>query len=156
MRRAVSVMLCAAALLAPATASAETRRTRASIEIEQQAGVDLDGAVALRAVQHSPGGGAGPASVLAATSPTPANLLVTGGAADAISISVPELLDLDREGGLETLQLRLNGEGAAEGSTLLSSSGGVSVRLAGGVEAPVNPVVPGDYRGLLVIVAQWN
>jgi hypothetical protein len=131
-------------------------RTQASAQIDQQVGVNLQGDIALRALQSGVSGAPAPGPVLAVTGASPASLTATGTAAAAISFSIPELLDLDREGGLETLQLRLNGNGGPDGQTLLSSSGGMSLRLVGDVEAPVNPVVPGDYRGLLVIIAQWN
>lgn len=149
-------MLCASVVLWSGNARADVGRTRGSAQVEQQVGVNLDGPVFLHNLNTSTPARTGPASVLAVTSASPASLTVRGGALDAISLSVPALLDLGRAGGLETLQMRLGSGTLGDGATLLSSSGGVSLRLVGDVKAPVNPVVPGDYRGLLVIVAQWN
>jgi hypothetical protein len=138
-------------------AHAETQRTTATAQIEQQGGIGFSGNVALQTAGLSMTGSQPGGNVLAATSPSPALVTVSGLPGSSVSLSTPDALALSREGGLESLQLKLGQalEGGG-GATLLSTSGGVSLGVVGSVEDPGIPIVPGDYRGLLIIIAQWN
>lgn len=163
MRRLAPYLLAAVSLTTTDAAQADSVRSRGGASIEQQVGVDLQGAMAVQSLRASNNfdlsrSATSPSSGLAAASVKPASLTLSGGAGDAVSLDYPRALDLAREGGIETLQLRMSqGDGfAGPGVTILSLDGGLSFRVGGGVEAPVNPIVPGNYRGLLVIVAQWN
>ena len=104
-----------------------------------------------------------------------ANVVLTGG--QTASVSVPATFDVTRVGGVETITVRtvgsatsvtsLNGAtqitGVANGGffnnpvTVVGSlDGGVLSFSVGGAVTVANNLVPGEYQGVLTVVAQYN
>lgn len=87
-----------------------------------------------------------------------ANVTVFG--ADAVSLAVPESLNVTRLGGPETLTIMTTagGDYAALGSLqgLLSRDETFSLDVGGSIQVRPEDLAPGEYRGLLVVVAQYN
>jgi hypothetical protein len=104
-----------------------------------------------------------------------ANVVVTGG--QAASVSVPATIDVTRVGGAETVTVRTVGPVtnvvAANGPTQVTGivSGGIftaPVTIVGTIDSGVlsfsvggqitvaNNLVPGQYQGVLTVIAQFN
>ena len=106
-----------------------------------------------------------------------ANVVLGGVAGAAVSVSVPAQINVTRNGGGETVTIRTVGTvsnladtagpvavtGIAAGGLLNTPvtvvgtlDGGVLSFSIGGAVTVANTLVPGDYHGVLTVVAQYN
>lgn len=93
-----------------------------------------------------------------------ATLTISGQAGDAVSMAVPESFTVVRAGGTEALTVKTNTNaefGLSSDGVVLAGSlmGGntMSVNVGGAISlASAEPLAPGAYEGLLVVVVQYN
>jgi hypothetical protein len=106
-----------------------------------------------------------------------ANILVGGAAGQAVSLSVPASFSVIRDGGVETITVRtvggvtnVAGAGAAGQVTGVVTGGvfsspvtvsgtldsGVLSFSVGGIVTVANNLAPGEYHGVLTVIAQYN
>jgi len=92
-----------------------------------------------------------------------ATLTIYGQSGDAVSMAVPESIQVVRTGGTETLtvktntnsQYNLGGNGVVLGGGQNADT--MSVNVGGSLALASNDsLVPGPYEGLLVVVVQYN
>jgi hypothetical protein len=96
------------------------------------------------------------------TSPTPTAATFTVSTADgqSVSISVPQTFDLTRDGGGQPLTVTtitdlLSTNSVPIFTSALNSTGVLSFNVGGRVNVNSQTML-GDYRGLLVVTAQYN
>lgn len=93
-----------------------------------------------------------------------ATLTISGQAGDAVSMAVPESFTVVRTGGTEALTVKTNTNsefGLSSDGVVLAGAimGGntMSVNVGGAISlASAEPLAPGAYEGLLVVVVQYN
>jgi hypothetical protein len=106
-----------------------------------------------------------------------ANIVVGGAAGQAVSLSVPASFSVIRDGGVETITVRTVGAvtnvtevGGATQVTGVVAGGvfsspvtvtgtldsGVLSFSVGGIVTVANNLAPGEYHGVLTVVAQYN
>ncbi|MDB5477363.1 MAG: hypothetical protein JWP49_2874 [Phenylobacterium sp.] len=92
-----------------------------------------------------------------------ATLTIYGQSGDAVSMAVPQTFQVTRAGGTETLTVKTNtnseyslaGNGVVLGGAQNADT--MSVNIGGSLSMASNdPLVPGSYDGLLVVVVQYN
>jgi len=147
----------AVALLAASGASAQVRSvtttTTATTSITEAATIRRTGELIFQDILITPGVSMGPVVDASGTS----NLTMTG--ADAVSLAIPQFFDLVREGGIETLTVVTTADGGYAVSGLRGmtmSAGTLSIDVGGSIKVNADQLAPGEYRGLLVVVAQYN
>lgn len=170
---AVGAFAGCAHALAAATASANV-----SLTVDQRAGIDVVTPLILPTVSTTAvvpvsrlntgagvSGSAVSATGASATGAIPtgnATLTIYGQSGDAVSMAVPESFKVIRAGGTETLTVKTNtnseygvsGNGVVLGS---ANTDTMSVNVGGSLALASNdPLVPGPYEGLLVVVVQYN
>jgi hypothetical protein len=121
--------------------------------------------------------GAGLTITTSAANGLNANIVLGGSAGSAVSLSVPASFSVTRDGGLETITVRTVGPvtnvTSAAGPTQVTGvvtggvfsapvtvtgtldSGALSFSV-GGVVTVANNLAPGEYHGVLTVVAQYN
>lgn len=98
-----------------------------------------------------------PPTVAATASPSSAaNIQLLGKPGDAVSVAVPSMFGITRTGGQETLTVITTGLDRAVVGGSLRSNGALSVDVGGRVLFSGAILPAGAYRGLLVVVAQYN
>jgi hypothetical protein len=106
-----------------------------------------------------------------------ANILVGGAAGQAVSLSVPASFSVTRDGGVDTITVRtvgavtnVTGVGGATQVTGVVAGGvfsapvtvsgtldsGVLSFSVGGIVTVANNLAPGEYHGVLTVIAQYN
>ena len=143
MLRASLLSACALAVAAPAGAASLESVVRA--RIAQRAGIDL--VIHARPVQATR---PWPAKL----SPLRASVDLTGEKDDIVSLNIPQALQLAGASGSDRVRLGLRHD-LANGA-LVMASGEMRLHVVGTVEADINQTAPGLYRGVLVIIAQFN
>ena len=150
-RQGLVVFGCALALAAPAAAG--TVSTGGAAQIGQRVSVDLSNDVTFRTLDVQ-------ASALApfnAGSPIDTSVRVTGSEGDALSLAVPVEIDFARDGGPEFITVATRDlQGGDLSQPAVMTLGTMSFRIGGQVEVAVNQIVPGKYRGVLLITVQFN
>ena len=150
-RRGLVAFGCSLALAAPAAAG--TVSTPGSAKVGQRVSVDLSNDVSYRTLDVQ----AAALAPLKAGSPIDTSVRVTGGEGDSLSLAVPEEIDFARDGGSEFVTVATKD---LQGGDLLQPAvmtlGTMSFRIGGQVEVAVNQIVPGRYRGVLLITVQFN
>ena len=140
-RRAPFPFACASAACALAAgplALASTVETVAGVVISERGGVDLEAQPWLPRADPA----------------FSASLQISGGKDEILSLDIPTAFSLDRHGGGDGLRVSLSH--SAGGGAVTTASGAMRLRLGGSVEADINQVAPGLYRGVLVIMDQYN
>ena len=145
------------ALLAGSGAHAQVRSvtttTTATTSITEAATIRSTGELIFQDLVITPAIHIGPVVSASQTS----NLTVLG--ADAVSLAVPQFFDLTREGGMETLTVVTTAGGGyaiAGLQGMAMRSGALSIYVGGTIRVRADQLAPGEYRGLLVVVAQYN
>jgi hypothetical protein len=154
------VALTLAALVASGALAQEvsevTTDTTASTTIEAGAAIELTGEIIFEDILSSPQFPTG--GILASTEGGGANVTLTG--SNAISMLMPESFDLTREGGTETLTVFTTSTGAyttlEQLRGLLTTDSAISVDIGGAIRVSAGQLTPGEYRGLLVFIGQYN
>ena len=172
MRALLCAGLCASAALGcSATAYAQTSASaqgQATATLQDSAGIlvsqdltfqsqlstsSVNGAAAAAAAGAASTVGSG----ASAGSASSANVTVLGASGDTVSMAVPTTFDVTRAGGPEAFVVTTFGVG---GSSILGgglrANGALSVDVSGRVALAGRSEVPGAYRGLLVVIAQYN
>jgi hypothetical protein len=98
-----------------------------------------------------------PPTVAAVASPSSAaNIQLSGKPGDAVSVAVPSTFRMTRTGGEETLTVITTGLDRMVLGGALRANGALSVDVGGRVVFSGEAVPAGAYRGLLVVMAQYN
>jgi hypothetical protein len=156
--RFLSVLTCAAvAVAAPAFAegSANEAPTTASAEVSERGGIQTTGEVIFQDIAVVPNVTIAPS--IDSTSNSQITVLGSGG--DAVSLAVPEAIDMTNTDGEQTLTVVTNADGSYSVPIMqgtLSSDGVLSVDVGGTLQVAAEKLQPGEYRGVLVVVAQYN
>ena len=173
MRAELCASLCAFVLLSGASAAhAATAQNQATATIQDSGGILVTQDLTFQAQLPSVLPTASLSSPsLATTTPTTAsasgaNVTVTGNLGDTVSLAVPQTFDVTRAGGPETYVVSTYGVpgssviGAPSINNVLGgvlrANGALSVDVSGRVAMAGRSAVPGAYRGLLVVIAQYN
>ena len=91
--------------------------------------------------------------------PARATFTVAGDAGQSISVTVPDAVDLTREGGVETAVLTTEaslGDGPQFLGGDFATTGTLSFNVGGQVTLASANVTSGTYNGILAVVAQYN
>lgn len=95
----------------------------------------------------------------AVPAPARATFVVAGDAGQSISVTVPDAVDLTREGGIETAVLTTE-DSLGDGPQFLggdfATSGTLSFDVGGQVMLASANVAPGTYNGVIAVIAQYN
>ena len=156
--RYLSILTCAvvgAAAPAFAEGAANEAPTTASAEISERAGIQTTGEVIFHDISVMPNVTIAPS--IDSTSNSQITVLGSGG--DAVSLAVPEAIDMTKSDGEQTLTVVTNADGSYAVPILqgtLSSDGVLSVDVGGTLQVAADKLQPGEYRGVLVVVAQYN
>ena len=176
MRAVWSLMVCLAATLAAHAACAQSSATtsaQATIDISTPASISVVQNLAFNILPQT-------TSLVISSSAVNglnANVVVGGAIGDTVSVSVPASISAIRDGGLDTVTVRTAGTVTNANNTgeVAGLTGGVPSGLFGGpvtvtgaldsgmlsfsVGGQVtvgNNLVPGNYHGVLTVVAQYN
>lgn len=88
-----------------------------------------------------------------------ATFVVAGDAGQSISVTVPDAVDLTREGGVETAVLTTE-DSLGDGPQFLggdfATTGTLSFNVGGQVTLASATVAPGTYNGIIAVIAQYN
>ena len=159
--------------------AAATAQANVSMTVDQRAGIDVVSPLVLPTVSttavvpvtrlNASGAAVSGTAVSATTASTTgaiplsnATLTIYGQSGDAVSMAVPESFKVIRTGGTETLTVKTNtnaeynlaGNGVVLGGVNADT---MSVNVGGSLSlASADPLVPGPYEGLLVVVVQYN
>lgn len=156
--RFLPILTCAAvATAAPAFAegSANEAATTASAEVSERGGIQTTGEVIFQDIAVVPNVTIAPS--IDSTSNSQITVLGSGG--DAVSLAVPEAIDMTNTDGEQTLTVVTNADGSYAVPIMqgtLSSDGVLSVDVGGTLQVAAEKLQPGEYRGVLVVVAQYN
>lgn len=163
MRAMLYASLCAlAALGCSATGHASpTAQNQANVVLQNSAGIlvtrdltfqsQLPASVLSSAVAGGAFGGG------ATGSASSANVTLLGASGDTVSLAVPQTFDVTRAGGPESYVVTTFGvAGTSVIGGGLRANGALSVDVSGRVALAGKSEVPGAYRGLLVVIAQYN
>ena len=147
--------LCVAAALAwgstaAAAGASATARANGEVQISDSAGILVTQDLSFQTQLPS-------SNLQSFASSGSGNVMLTGGAGQTVSLAVPTSFDVTRAGGPESYVVTTFG---VPGSSLLGGSlrenGALSVDVSGRVALAGKSTVPGAYRGLLVVIAQYN
>ena len=142
-----------------------TVTTTASTQIQESAGIQVVQGLNL-ATQIGSSAAAAQIASSAISVPTlsklssdsVAKVVLTGGAGDAVSLAVSPTLDATRTDSQQKLVVETFA-GSATSSVLgggLRANGALSVDVGGRVALAGRTVSPGDYQGVLMVIAQYN
>lgn len=151
----IPAVLVFAAAVATGAAAQDTSTTTGTTEIQERAGIEATGEIIFHDIQITPGIQLAP--VISSDAST--SLTVTGEGA-VVSVSVPATVGITLAGGEQSLTMITNTDGIQTGVTGLQSLVSVgdilSVDVSGEINVTPDDLAPGEYRGLLVVVAQYN
>lgn len=151
-----AVLVCALALASQAAAQSTTE-TVGSAGVIDRGGIVTSGEVIFQDIQIQP-----TFNVAAgvAASDASANVTVLSSGGDAVSLAVPQTFSVIRDGGAETLTVLTTSTGGSATITglesLISAGDILSVDVGGAINVSAGQLAPGEYRGFLVVVAQYN
>ena len=95
----------------------------------------------------------------AVPAPARATFVVAGDAGQSISVTVPDAVDLTREGGIETAVLTTE-DSLGDGPQFLggdfATTGTLSFNVGGQVTLANANVASGTYNGVIAVIAQYN
>lgn len=144
----------AALAVAGGAAARDSATTRGSTEIQGKGGIEATGQVifenlTIPTIPLSP--------LITASSVDTANVSLPGGAS-VVSLAVPQTVDVTGENESFTVLTELGGGqvGLYGMESLIASGGTLSVDIGGAITIRPEDLAPGEYRGLLVVVAQYN
>lgn len=153
---AIPAALTLAIAVATGAAAQETTTTTGTVEVQERGGIEAAGEVIFQDIQLTPQVSFDPQ---VATSETSANVTIVGDAS-VVSVSVPDTVPVFNAAGQDSMTVITSTDGdsaAISGLESLISLGGVlSVDVGGAITVSAADLAPGEYRGLLVVVAQYN
>jgi len=149
-------LLLAAAGVQPAFAQASAQTPAgAGTNVTERAGIQTTGQVIFQDIAVTPSLTVAP--TIDSTSNSQITVLGQGG--DAVSLAVPDAINMTKTDGQQTLTVVTNADGSYAVPILpgvLSPDGVLSVNVGGTLQTASQPLQPGQYRGVLVVVAQYN
>lgn len=130
--------------------------TTGSAQIAEQGGIQTTGEVIFKDIVITPQVSTPP--IVASSGTT--NVTITGPGGDAVSLAVPQTFKVISTATGETVTVVTTTSGDYAAITglqsLLSSGGQLSIDVGGAIHIITDELRPGDYEGLLVLVAQYN
>ena len=153
----IPILAAAIALgLASAAAAQDSATTTGTAQIEERGGIEATGQVIFQNIDIPT---IALAPTITTTSTSDAHISVMGDDA-MVSLAVPDSIDMSQQGGLGSLTVftALDGDqvGVLGMQSLISPGGTLSVDVGGHINVRPEDLAPGEYRGLLVVVAQYN
>lgn len=148
------ILACAAGQPALAQTSAQVP-AGASTKITESAGIQTTGQVIFQDIAVTPSVTVAPS--IDSTSNSQITVLGQGG--DAVSLAVPDAINMTKTDGQQTLTVVTNADGSYAVPVMqgvLSPDGVLSVNISGTLETAQQQLQPGQYRGVLTVVAQYN
>lgn len=156
MERTLILAAAIALTLASAAAAQDSATTTGTARIEERGGIEATGQVIFQDL-HVPSIALAP--LITTTSTTDAHVSMVGDNT-MVSMAIPRSFDLSLEGSewLLTVHTAVNGHkvGVRGMQSLVSPGGALSVDVGGHIDVRPEDLAPGEYRGLLVVVAQYN
>jgi hypothetical protein len=149
------VLALAFAGAAPALAEGASTDAAAHTDVSERGGIQTTGQVIFQDIAVMPNVTIAPS--IDSTSNSQITVLGQGG--DAVSLGVPEAIDMTNASGEQTLTVVTNADGSYAVPMLqgtLSSDGVLSVNVGGTIQVASGQLQPGEYRGVLVVVANYN
>lgn len=146
---------CATAAPAFAEGAPNETTTSATTEIQERASIQSTGEVIFQDIAIVPNVTIAP--TIDSTSNSQITVLGQGG--DAVSLAVPGAIDMTNSDGEQSLTIVTNADGSYSVPIMqgtLSSNGVLSVNVGGTLQVAADQLQPGEYRGVLVVVAQYN
>lgn len=177
-RDAVKVFLFGSAIFwcaGPANAQSASGTTDTSLTVTEPVSIGVSQNLTFNTLQQAVGSGL--TITTSAANGLNANILVGGAAGQAVSLSVPASFSVIRDGGVETITVRTVGTvtnatgvgGVAEVTGVVTGGvfsspvtvtgtldSGVLSFSVGGVVTVANNLAPGEYHGVLTVIAQYN
>jgi hypothetical protein len=144
------------AVAGPACAQAsDTATAGAGATLTARAGIQTTGQVIFQDIAVTPSVTVAPS----VDSTSNSQITVLGQGGDAVSLAVPDAINMARTDGQQTLTVVTNSDGSYAVPLMqgvLSSDGVLSVNVGGTLQTASQQLQPGEYRGVLVVVAQYN
>lgn len=152
----IPILAAAIALgLASAASAQDSATTAGTAQIEERGGIEATGELIFQNLEIPNIA----LPLITSTSTGDAHISVMGDDA-MVSLAVPDSIDMTMEGGLESLTVLTALDGGEVGvlgmQSLISPGGTLSVDVGGHINVRPEDLAPGEYRGLLVVVAQYN
>jgi hypothetical protein len=152
---ALAAVLAAAS---PALADGQSKDadTASTAAVEERAGIQTTGDVIFQDIAVNPNLSVAPVVDSTSTS----QLTVVGRGSDAVSLAVPETVNLTTaDGDQQTLTVVTNADGTYAVPFLsgtLAANGILSMNVGGSVQLGTGSIDSGRYSGFLVVIAQYN
>ena len=157
MRRIPTFAAALSLTLVSAAAAQDSATTSGTARIEERGGIEATGQVIFEDLLITPDIPLAP--LITTTSTSEANVSMVGDDA-MVSLAIPETFEVSLAGGEEMLTVLTAVDGGQIGvlgmQSLVSPGGTLSVDVGGEISARPEDLAPGEYRGLLVVVAQYN
>jgi len=131
------------------------RAVGTSTRVTERAGIQTTGQVIFQDIPVTPNVTVAPS--IDSTSNSQITILGQGG--DAVSLAVPGAIDMTKGDDGKTLTVVTNSDGTYAVPVIqgtLSAEGVLSVNVGGTLQVATDQLEPGEYRGVLVVVAQYN
>jgi hypothetical protein len=146
-----------------------------SLEVTQPVSIGLAQNLTFNTLQQTVGSGL--TITTSAANGLNANIVLGGAAGQAVSLSVPASFTVIRDGGVETITVRTVGavtnvtgaDGGAQVTGVVAGGvfsspvtvtgtldSGVLSFSVGGIVTVANNLAPGEYHGVLTVIAQYN
>jgi hypothetical protein len=165
MNRAVLPTVLAVVVLGYCAQAVASARGTASTNahVVERVGIDVVSPLVLPSIRATTVGAGGRGTASGAPGSN-ATLTIRGQFGGAVSMSVPESFTVVRTGGTESLTVKtstnsefgIGDDGVMLGGTAMNGDT-MSVNVGGALAlASADPLVPGPYEGLLVVVVQYN
>lgn len=129
--------------------------TGVSTTVNERVGIQTTGEVIFQDIAVTPSVTIAP--TVDSTSNSQITVLGQGG--DAVSLAVPDAISMTKADGQQTLTVVTNADGGYSIPVMqgvLSADGILSVNVGGTLQIASQQLQPGEYRGVLVVVAQYN
>ena len=126
-----------------------------STQVTERAGIQTTGQVIFQDIAVTPSVTVAPS----VDSTSNSQITVLGQGGDAVSLAVPDAINMTNADGQQSLTVVTNSDGSYSVPVMqgvLSSDGVLSVNVGGTLQTASQQLQPGEYRGVLVVVAQYN
>lgn len=154
--RILSTAAAMALCLAPAALARDSATTSGSADLQDRGGIEATGEVIFQNIVIIPSITLSPSIVTSSTGG--ANMSVIGDT--TVSIAVPDTIDVSLDGGENSVIVLTAMDGGQAGLTglnsLITPGEVLSIDIGGEIAIRPEDLAPGEYRGLLVVVAQYN
>jgi hypothetical protein len=149
----VLALACAAG--APARAESASTDAGANTNVSERGGIQTTGQVIFQDIAGVPNVTIAPSI----DSTSNSQVVVLGQGGDAVSLAVPDAIDMINSNSGRTYLVVTNADGSYTLPILqgtLSSEGLLSVTVGGSLQIAAGTLEPGQYRGVMIVVANYN